>query len=197
VRRRLLLSVIVILAGGMALPATAVEGWHGSRGQVISGQVLQVIDGDTLAMRDPTDGPYRRGGVVHVRLHGIDAPEYDQTCLDHAGTPIPCGAMATATMVELLGGRTRPCSSGRMHGQCLAASRDVSCTVVDVDRKWGRPVAICRTGSQDLGREMVALGMARAAYGYDYAALGALARFERRGLWSGRFDDPAESRRRH
>jgi endonuclease YncB( thermonuclease family) len=54
--------------------------------------VPRVIDGDTLVVSGS-----------HIRLHGIDAPESEQTC--NLGTQIyACGALATAALRDLLQG---------------------------------------------------------------------------------------------
>jgi endonuclease YncB( thermonuclease family) len=57
-----------------------------------------VKDGDTIAL----------GGTT-FRLDGIDAPEFDQVCLDEAGTVWACGVAARNRLAEFIGKRTVRC----------------------------------------------------------------------------------------
>ena len=126
----------------------------------------RVIDGDTL-----------RIGATQIRLHGIDAPEATQTCAAADGAVTACGALATRALAA------------------LTAGAQLSCTALDVDR-YGRTVARCTSGGRDLGRAMVEAGHALAYRRYSTAYVGAEdgARQARRGLWSGRMQDPAAFR---
>lgn len=157
-------------------------------GEMISADVVQVLDGDTLRVRSDR-------GVVDVRLAGLDAPEWDQRCMDESGKSFLCGRVAAERVVGLLAGQATGCASSRAHGFCLVSSVPVRCEVVELDRRWGRPVGRCRVGGVDIGRELVRLGLARAAYGREYLLLEWRARAQRLGLWNGRFDDPAGVRR--
>lgn len=114
----------------------------------------RVIDGDTLAFGD-----------VVVRLHGIDAPERDQSC-EGAGRTWSCGSWAREELMRLTDGVS------------------VRCTVLDTDR-YGRAVGQCLGGSVDLGAAMVASGAAVAYLRYStaYVAEEASARGARRGIW--------------
>lgn len=114
----------------------------------------RVIDGDTLALGD-----------VVVRLHGIDAPERDQTC-EGAGRTWQCGAWAREELLRLIGDSA------------------VTCSVLDTDR-YGRAVGQCLSGTLDLGAALVASGAAVAYrhYSLDYVAEESAARFARRGIW--------------
>ena len=127
---------------------------------------LRVIDGDTVTV----------GGET-VRLFGIDAPEADQTCTSAAGDPWPCGAWAAAEV------------AARFEG-----SR-VSCERLDTDR-YGRTVARCREDGADIAESIVAAGLALAYrdYSWDYDLAEKSARVAGRGLWSGRFETPADWR---
>lgn len=152
-------------------------------------KVIQVIDGDTLRVRG-------QSGLADVRLHGIDAPEWDQRCKDPGGKTFPCGQAATSQMLDLLQATQIPCGSDRMHGACVRGGLPVTCVVMDLDRKWGRPVAQCFAGRADIGREMISRGYATSAYSKDYQTLAAVSRFLKRGLWAGDFENPADFRRR-
>jgi endonuclease YncB( thermonuclease family) len=127
-----------------------------------------VVDGDTLQVAG------RR-----IRLDGIDAPEGRQTC-ERGGFAWQCGADAAAALREALRGR---------QVACVQNGRD----------QYSRVLAHCWADGQDVGAWMVGEGLALAytRYSTRYAGLEAAARRERRGLWAGRFEDPAEWRRRN
>jgi endonuclease YncB( thermonuclease family) len=128
-----------------------------------------VIDGDSLKIND-TD----------IRLFGIDAPEYRQDCMDEARKPWPCGREAMRALSE------------------LSRDQTVSCIAQDSDR-YGRSVAICRTPTSELNREMVRLGWAIAyrRHSHDYVPSEDAARRARRGIWRGSFEEPQRWRERH
>lgn len=127
---------------------------------------LRVIDGDTVAV----DG-------VTVRLFGIDAPERDQLCQTVTGEDWPCGIWASDELERRFGG--------------LVAD----CTVRDID-DYGRSVATCRAGDQDIGQVLVRNGIALAyrQYSWDYDLDEKSAQVEGLGLWAGRFEEPASYR---
>jgi endonuclease YncB( thermonuclease family) len=132
----------------------------------------QVIDGDSLRLDDPRKS--------EVRLHGIDAPEYRQTCFDENDREWPCGREATRFLRGLVGGG------------------EIKCQPVDRDR-YGRLVADCRAKDVSLNDEMLRGGYA-VAYRNSSArrlALEAQARDAKRGIWRGRFERPSDWRARH
>lgn len=100
-----------------------------------------------------------------VRLYGVDAFERDQTCGAGASTWY-CGLAGTDALTRRLDGRT------------------VSCEPLDTDR-YGRTVARCRTGGEDIGAWMVERGMALAyrQYSLDYVEAEDRARTARLGVW--------------
>jgi endonuclease YncB( thermonuclease family) len=133
---------------------------------------VRVIDGDTF--EDPA------GGSV-IRLAGVDACEADQrAALD--GQEWPCGAVATAWLVQATLGRT------------------VTCVPVGADARR-RILARCATQDHgDLAAAMIRAGIA-VAYRYRgqvsepaYAKLEDQARAEKQGLWKSDFQMPWEHR---
>jgi endonuclease YncB( thermonuclease family) len=92
--------------------------------------LVQVVDGDSL-----------RKGDTDIRLYGIDAPEYRQSCKDKHSTEYSCGKQ----------------SANALRG--LVKGQEVSCSSVETDR-YGRAVAVCRVGGLDINGEMVRLGWA-------------------------------------
>ena len=114
------------------------------------------------------DGDSLRFGARDVRLKGIDAPELRQTC-DLDGRAYECGRTARAELSRLIGGRAVTCEAQR---------RD----------RFGRVVARCRAGDEDLAAAMVRGGHAVAFR--DYLAEEAEARAAKRGIWASKFDLP-------
>ena len=123
---------------------------------------LFVRDGDSFAI----DGQ-------EVRLWGIDAPEYHQTCFKD-GKTTPCGKYARQRLENLM------------------KDEQLQCERVDIDR-YKRIVARCYIQDEDLAALMV-----RAGFAFDYPrySKGAYskhqkaAKNERRGLWSMDFEMP-------
>lgn len=128
---------------------------------------LRVIDGDTFDV-----------GGTRVRLHGVDAPEEAQACLDENAAPWPCGDWATREARALWDGRT------------------AACEVLETDR-YGRAVSRCAVEGEDIGATLVSRGMALAyvAYSDDYLPQQREAEAARVGLWRGDFDAPWDWRR--
>jgi endonuclease YncB( thermonuclease family) len=131
--------------------------------------VASVIDGDTIEIHGQ-----------RIRLHGIDAPESSQTCLDAGGRTWRCGQRAALALQDLIGRRT------------------VTCDERDVDR-YERIVGRCLVGALDINEWLVSQGLALAyrRYSRDYVAAEDEARAAGRGMWVGTFEPPWEWRRRH
>jgi endonuclease YncB( thermonuclease family) len=121
----------------------------------------RIIDGDSITL----DGR-------QIRLYGIDAPEWDQTC-GAPGATWPCGRAATDAL------------------HALADGRDVTCEHMDTDR-YGRDVARCHAAGVDLSAQMAASGLALAyrKYSADYIPQEDAAHAQHLGLWSGDFMPP-------
>ena len=131
--------------------------------------VASVIDADTIEIHGQ-----------RIRLHGIDAPEGGQVCLDAAGQKWRCGQRAALALQDLIGRRT------------------VACDERDVDR-YGRIVGRCLVDDLDINEWLVAQGLALAyrRYSGDYVAAEDEARAAGRGMWAGSIEPPWEWRRRH
>ena len=114
---------------------------------------------------------------ARVRLHGIDAPERTQRCRT-AGRVWSCGREATSALAQQIG------------------SRPVACSRLDQDR-YGRVVAVCRAGGEDVNAWMVAAGWAFAyrQYSLRYVAEEMAAKAARRGVWRGDVVAPWDWRR--
>jgi endonuclease YncB( thermonuclease family) len=125
-----------------------------------------VIDGDTIDI-----------GPVRIRLHGIDAPESDQSCATAANGVWDCGAVATRRL--RLSVENQPI-------RCEARDRDL----------YGRVIGVCFKGDEDLNALLVREGLAWAytRFSNDYAAVEATARLERIGIWGAENIPPWEFR---
>jgi endonuclease YncB( thermonuclease family) len=134
-----------------------------SQRRVELGRAL-VGDGDSLTLAGQ-----------RIRLRGIDAPEYTQTCRK-VGADYACGRLARQALVDLI------------------ANRPVTCTGSRADR-YGRLLGDCEVNGLDLNRTMVSSGWA-VAYG-DFDAEEKAARAEGRGVWAGEFERPQDWRQRH
>lgn len=139
---RWLAALLSLMTSGMAMAAE------------ISGRA-QVLDGDTLQISS-----------VLIRLHGIDAPEYDQTCNEPDGREWRCGEASALRLEALIEGRSI---------RCVARDRD----------RFGRIVATCYVERQDLGAKLVDEGLAWAFTEYTdkYSGVEANAKTSQIGLW--------------
>jgi endonuclease YncB( thermonuclease family) len=126
-----------------------------------------VVDGDSLEIAG------RR-----IRLFGIDAPELHQECTTADGRAYDCGAAARRALADLI------------------AAAAVACTPTGTSHD--RAVALCRASGRDLSEEQVRAGHALELRNFSrgrYRAAEREAQAARRGLWAGRFDEPAAWRR--
>lgn len=137
-----------------------------TQAQSISG-IAKAVSGDTLDITGQ-----------EVRLHGIDAPEAQQTCL-RDGASWPCGAVAREQLATLL------------------ANFEVACE--GVASSTGTIIARCEAGGIDLAESMITAGLATVpnADDADYAAMAERVQARRLGIWGGSFDAPAVWRKAH
>jgi len=125
--------------------------------------VVVVHDGDTLSQAGE-----------RIRLAGIDAFEYDQTC-SRGSRAYACGREATAALRALV---------KRGVVSCRGRTRD----------RYDRLLAVCEAGGTELNEALVNAGWA-VAYG-DYEEVEAAARRDGRGAWAGEFERPSDWRAR-
>jgi endonuclease YncB( thermonuclease family) len=132
------------------------------------GQKIQIADGDSFAI-----GPQK------LRLKGIDAPEYNQTCKDSRGADWPCGRTARAALDKLL----------RQPGLACEAQ---------VHDRYARLLATCRTNSTpNIAAAQVLAGMAVSDAYYGSRSFGKeedIAAASKRGIWQGDFVRPRDFR---
>ncbi|MBL6934291.1 MAG: thermonuclease family protein [Alphaproteobacteria bacterium] len=127
----------------------------------------RIIDGDTIEVAGQ-----------RIRLHGIDAPEWGQTCA-RGDEEYSCGQAATEALKEMV------------------ADRKINCQGKDVDR-YRRIVAVCFVGETDINARMVEQGWALAyrQYSSDYVGQEEAAKASRAGMWAGKFVKPWEWRQK-
>lgn len=114
-----------------------------------------------------------------IRLYDIDTPESAQLC-SLRGEPYRCGQRTALALADKLGQKT------------------VRCSEKDVDR-YGRMVAVCFVGGEDINRWLTFEGWALAyrKYSRDYIDAEDAAREAGRGLWRGEFEPPWQWRKEH
>ena len=112
-----------------------------------------------------------------IRLHGIDAPESKQVCVS-GGEKYRCGQRAALALSDRIG------------------RGSVTCEARDTDR-YGRVIAVCFKGQEDLNGWLVSEGLAVAyrRYSQDYVTHEARAQSISVGLWTGEFIMPWDWRR--
>lgn len=157
-RSRVLLIVALLLAS-----LSASQSWAAT---------AIVKDGGTLQL-----------GNVTYRLDGIDAPAFDQLCIDEHADISTCGIEARDHLTKLIGGRA------------------VRCDDLGVDPTFKkRRLGVCKVEgettslSQLLVRQGFALNVEASATG-RFNLDEARAREDRQGLWKGCFAAPQEFRR--
>jgi endonuclease YncB( thermonuclease family) len=116
---------------------------------------------------------------TRIRLFGIDAPESDQSCTVR-GKEFRCGQRAALALSDEIGNRV------------------VNCEAKDRDR-YGRVVAVCLAGGEDINAWMVVNGWALAYWHYsnDYVSQEEQAAKSKIGIWQGEFAPPWDWRRSH
>ena len=127
----------------------------------------RVVDGDGMVI-----------GNTSFRLHGIDAPETDQRCLDAKCVIAACGIDARDRLKAHIAGRE-------------------VCCVDKGSGAYGRRAAVCSVDGEDLNAWLVQEGLALAYSKYSDAYIGQenAARAAGRGMWSGGFYAPWDQRR--
>jgi endonuclease YncB( thermonuclease family) len=125
----------------------------------------RALDGDTLS-----------AGVERLRLQGLDAPEYNQTCNAPRGS-WNCGQEARRALAGLISAAS---------AECYGSVRD----------RYDRLLVRCRAGDVDINARLVRMGLAVAS-GDAFIGEEEAAQREEAGLWAGDFDRPREWRRTH
>lgn len=153
-----------MLRAFLLIGVAAASSAHAGASQPLYG-LARAGDGDSLEING-----------TRIRLFGIDAPEFDQTCMRN-GTQWACGAAAADELSKLVTGR------------------EIRCASTGLDQ-YQRVVARCTVGATDVNAVMVERGYAVAfrKYSNEYVAAEGRAKAAKRGLWSGTFTMPSDVR---
>jgi endonuclease YncB( thermonuclease family) len=132
---------------------------------------------DVIGQVRVIDGDTIQVSGERVRLHGIDAPESRQSCT-LSGVGWPCGQNAARMLTRVTNGQVVTCKG-------------------DERDRYGRLIAVCYVGADDLNARMVRDGWALAyrRYGSDYIPQEVEARSAGSGIWQGQFVEPWKWRR--
>jgi endonuclease YncB( thermonuclease family) len=129
------------------------------------------------------DGSTLQLGNVTFRLDGIDAPAFDQLCIDEHADSWTCGIEARDQLAKLIGGRQVRCDD-------LGADPTFKKRRLGVCKVEGETTSL----SQLLVRQGFALNVDSSATG-RFKTDEARAKEDRQGLWKGCFAAPQEFRR--
>jgi endonuclease YncB( thermonuclease family) len=126
-----------------------------------------VTDGDTIKILNNK-----------IRLHGIDAPEKNQTCVMNKKI-YNCGTVATKTLIKKIG------------------KNKVKCLNQKNKDRYNRFIGVCFVKKDNLNKWMVRNGYAVAykRYSKDYVLDEEFAKTNNLGLWSGTFLKPEKWRK--
>ena len=136
---------------------------------LVAGVAYLARDQEIIAgFAEVIDGDSVRLEGRDIRIAGIDAPELRQTCFVQSGS-YSCGDVARRALGDMLAGRI---------ATCRVSGRD----------RYGRRLASCEAGGEDIGAALVSRGFAVAYGRYEREEAGA--RRQKLELWSGTFERP-------
>ena len=133
---------------------------------LISTIEIRVIDGDTIGYNSEI-----------IRLHGIDAPEIGQQCIENDKS-IDCGTISKIFLDSIIDGREI---------DLIPKGKD----------KWGRIIGVCFIDGNDISEYMVKNGWAISyrEFSSDYIEEEIHAHSNNLGIWSTKFSNPSEWRK--
>ena len=135
--------------------------------KIIEGKA-KIIDGDTIHI-----------DKNKIRLHGIDAPETNQTC-NKNNVVWNCGIESTLVLKKLI------------------SKKDIRCEIINIDR-YKRYVAECLVNNININKYMVQSGWAIAYryYSIKFVEDEEIAKKQKLGIWKGTFIEPYLFRKNH
>ncbi|MBN2675953.1 MAG: thermonuclease family protein [Alphaproteobacteria bacterium] len=139
----------------------------------------KVIVGNIYPPKHDADSFYL-DDLIHVRLKGVDAFEYNQYCLDKKNQFYSCGEKATSFFNKLVDEKTISC---HFYGEKGST-------------QLKRPIVKCYShDGKDLQKEIILAGWGISAYGDEYKSDEAFARQNKNGAWNGKFKTPESFRK--
>ena len=159
--------IIVIIAYRNINKNQIIHNSIGKNNFTISGKA-KIIDGDSIMIKK-----------YEIRLFDIDAPEYNQICLDNNDKEYNCGSKATLYLKEL---------TKNTKLQCRVSGRDY----------YDRYLATCFKNKININEKMISEGWA-VIYNNpsEYYHLMLKAKLEQKGLWQGKFLEPKQFRKQN
>lgn len=154
-RRDPVIRVASVIAALVFIALSAADVKAGDQQAILTGRAV-VVDGDTLEIQG------RR-----IRLHGVDAPESDQTCMTANKGAWRAGQASALALANHLG------------------AAPVLCRPTGA-QSYNRIIAVCSQKGADIGQWLVANGLAWAytKYSRDYVDAEAKAKSARHGVWA-------------
>ncbi|MBP1532457.1 MAG: thermonuclease family protein [Alphaproteobacteria bacterium] len=125
-------------------------------------ETYKAVDGDSLSC-----------GNRRIRLDGIDAPEFMQTCYTAEGSEYPCGQEALNYLSNLVD------------------SRNIECRCQAETDKYGREICECFADGLSLNQAMVAAGWAVCYRSAEYLPQETAATEQKLCIWQGKYMRPA------
>jgi len=160
-----------------------------SEPKIINGLLgqVEVIDGDTIKINNKK-----------IRLYGIDAPEINQECKNNFGESYKCGLLSKTILEKILSKSLVSCHYNnfdrykRILGTCYVTQILGNFTENGI-------VKHLIEENLDINTTMVRFGYAVAykKYSKKYIEDENYAKFNNKGLWSGKFDMPWEWRKKN
>lgn len=121
---------------------------------------LKIVDGDSFEI-----------GSERIRLMGLDAPEYTQSCKNDKKEKYPCGKTSLDFLTNLIG------------------NNDIKCESHKKD-KYDRHLSTCYVNNKDINAELVKNGYAIVYLESNYQKEQEFAKKHKLGLWNGKFIHP-------
>ena len=145
---------------------------------ILSNLNTQVIAGEIFGVPVITDGDTVKILNNKIRLHGIDAPEKNQTCVRNKKI-YNCGIVATKALIKKI------------------SKNKVKCLNQKNKDRYNRFIGVCFVKKDNLNKWMVRNGYAVAykRYSKDYVLDEEFAKKNKIGLWSGTFLKPEKWRK--
>lgn len=133
------------------------------------------IDGDSIKVKDNLE-------TKNVRLFGIDAPEYKQSCFNAKDQEYDCGKISKKFLSDLINNK---------EVICYYKNKDI----------YNRYLAKCEVAGISISEKIIENGMAII---YDFKQsdekmikLEELAKTNKLGIWQGKFQNPKDYRKSH